>query len=315
MSLVGFHVSSDAHGGLYYAITSGYQAGANAMQVCLSPPARTSPCAQLSGDEIEKITSFVREHSLYLVVHGKYIYNFCNGVTWQQTSLLDELSWAAKIGADVVIHQGKNTAKLGLTREQALRAFAYNLGQVLDRARQQKLTNRVILENSCQQGTECGYTVQELAQIYNYFTPTQQAQLGFCLDLCHVFVAGAMDVRRPASVHVFFQRFNELIGLDKLKVIHFNDSKIKFDGHNDSHEQLLMGFIGKAELGGSSQGFREVVKLAKQHQIPLVLETPGDPSHQVQLLDAWWQADSSADLVEQGYLDYYREHAPKVRRP
>ena len=104
--------------------------------------------------------------------------------------------------------------------------------------------NKIIFENSCQQGTELGYTIEELAEIYHSFQQKHKDRLAFCVDLCHIYVAGVMNVRSVEDIERVMEKFDKLIGLEHLEVIHFNDSQVRFDGHNDCHGDILTGHIG-----------------------------------------------------------------------
>lgn len=321
MPHIGCHVSlgSRKDGNLADALKLGHQLGANAIQVFLSSPYNNSACRRVADTEAIEVKKLRSELDMYLVVHGKYIYNFCRSTEWQRKALAAELAEAHKVGSDVVIHQGKNVAEIGLTRAEALKAFAANLGIVLDETSKIGCTNKILLENSCQQGTECGFRLEELAEIYGLFKPEHQERLGFCIDLCHIFVAGTLDVRSAESVNEFFEKFNELIGLDKLSLIHFNDSNIRFDGHNDNHNNLMVGHIGNPSLGGSSAGFRQVVRWCTDgRDIPMILETPGTMVRdEIILIKAWCLCSDGGDSIESQYITRYRldSSSPTVPRP
>src|SRR5205085_2142263 len=123
-----------------------------------------------------------------------------------------------------------------------------------------------VLENSSRQGNELGYSLAELAYIYHQFSEEHQARLGICLDLCHVFVAGELDLRWAADVRKFFEDFEDSLGLEKLCCIHFNDSRVPFGGRNDHHGDLGCGYISNPLLGGSTEGLEVAAEVAAAHQ-------------------------------------------------
>lgn len=243
----------------------------NAYQIFASSP--KSWAVSSNALDINKEVLMLRElcytHNVFLVIHGKYLYNFCRDSSIQTEVLIKELQYAAKISSDVgiIIHQGKNT--LGLSRDEAVQQFCDNIVHILEETRD--LQNKIILENSAHQGTEIGYSLEELAIIYNKIN---SPRIGICIDLCHIFVAGELDMREGVAVKSFFKRFNKLIGIENLTVIHYNDSNAKFDSHNDCHGDICAGYIGQPRLGGTSEGFSVVAKIAKKHKIPMILETP-----------------------------------------
>jgi deoxyribonuclease-4 len=228
------------------------------------------------------ISKWHQTNNTYLVIHGKYLYNFCRKSEEQITTLTKELIYAAHIADDVnvIIHQGKNLKELDMTREEALLVFCDNIKSVLHKTHE--LSNKIILENSAHQGTEIGHSLEELAKIFNII---DSSRIGICIDLCHIFVAGELDMRDGRAVKLFFKKFDELIGLKHLLVIHYNDSRAKFDSHNDCHGDIGDGYIGKTELGGCTQGFATVIKIAKKHGIPMILETPECSSSFKQQID------------------------------
>ena len=219
----------------------------------------------------------------YGLIHGKYLYNFSRRDVQNQIDILiSECRLANSIGCNIVIHQGKNVASENMTREDAIINFIDNMNRILtimtndtETISSRRLTDmKIVLENSAHQGTEIGYEISELAYIYNHINNDYKHMVSFCIDTCHAFVSGAMDCRDVLSVKSFFTQFDELIGLHKLEVIHFNDSASMFNSKNDHHEYIGLGYIGNPALGGSLNGYVEIIEMARNNNIPLVLEIP-----------------------------------------
>lgn len=285
----------------------------HAFQTCVSDPYQNVPGPIISNEDAME----AKKQDVYIVVHGKLRFNFCQNWKWQEDLLIGELKECDKFGSDVVIHQGKNVDKLKLSREKARERYVTNLTKVLKATR--RLSNRILLENSAHQGTEIGYSLTELAQIYEMFPEEYRDsdRIGFCIDLCHVFVAGELDVRNADAVTAYFKEFDEKIGLDKLKVIHFNDSNIEFDKRNDNHQSLLFGYIGR----DSSVGFRKVVEIAVEHDIPMILETPNVVIHkyEIKLIQSWALGmtnieDQYREKFKAGIQQIALESKPAARR-
>ncbi|MHB1954070.1 MAG: deoxyribonuclease IV [Sulfobacillus sp.] len=282
--------------------------GADAVQVCLGGLHDQVRARELDPLDLSLCRSFLA--GKYVVVHGKYLWNLCRPPDgfWsgQLHSLAHELGIAAGIGADVIIHQGKNV--LGLPREQALRQFRDNLEKVIQMTA--GLPNSVLLENSAGQGTELGHSVDDLASIWQGLSPGARKRVGFCLDTCHAFVAGSLDLRQETSVDRFLDEFRGKIGIDRLSLIHLNDSKVPFGGRNDSHQDLLCGEIGRK----SSQGLRHLVRECARAGVPAILETGyGVPlREQVELARSWAEKD---DLnIEEAYRKKHGIAAPAKQR-
>lgn len=251
----------------------------NAFQTYLTPLNTSSAGKVITKEQSKDIREIIKNTGVYVVVHGKLIYNFCRTTEkWQIQSLVNELNKAHLLGNDVgvVIHQGKNVLKL--SNDDAIINYVNNIKEVLDLTH--NLTNPLYLENSCKQGTEIGYTLNELSIIWKMlkslpdFRKNYENRLGFCLDTCHIFVSGELKFSSIDEVDSFFVKFDKLIGIKYLKLVHYNDSKCKFDGHNDSHDDITMGYISNISEGGNLEAFKRVVAWTKKYDIPLILETP-----------------------------------------
>lgn len=262
------------------------QVDGNAIQISLGPPNERT-LKLVDEKDARKVCKMKSKYGFYIVVHGKFLYNFCrsgSSVAWQKSLLCKELAEADKLGADVVIHQGKNLAELGLSKAEAHRTFAENVSAVLRTSWDLGCRNKLLLENAARQGTECGYHLLDLAEIYHLIDDDVRDRIGFCIDTCHIFVAGELDMRKEADVTDWFQRFDQFIGLTHLSLIHFNDSSAEFASKNDSHGSVPLGYIGKV----SCDGFQVVCKLAAKHSIPMILETPMDHMlSEIRLLKGW----------------------------
>jgi len=308
---IGCHLSISK--GIEASIQEAIEFGGSALQIFISPPQGASPGKPISEEVAENVSQILENTGVFMVVHGKYILNFCrDDVKWQRDALASDLRKASQLGKNigVVIHQGKNLPILKKTRSQAIQTYVDNIVQVLEET--SDLKNPIILENSCQQGNEIGFSLQELSEIWHTFDQKYHARLGFCLDTCHAFVGGMLRFSGDNEVDMFFEKFDLMIGLKYLKVIHFNDSKTPYDGHNDHHHDILHGFITnptylpkKAKkkqsaidlaivddqaTRGTVEGLKRVVAWAKKYKIPLILETPREMSscqEQIELLNQW----------------------------
>lgn len=278
----------------------------NAFQVFVTLPEKSNLETVFNDEEIAKLAELRKQNGIYGVVHGKYIYNFCRQICNHHINqLIHELQVANKLGCDVIIHQGKNVTDEKLSRLEAINNYVKHVSYVLDET--SELSNGLIFENSARQGTEIGYNLEELFYIYDQFADHHKERLGFCLDLCHIFVAGELDMRDGNAVRDYIKRFDALIGLTKLKCFHFNDSGIPYAGYHDSHGDIACGYIGNPKLGGSCEGFKVIAQIAKLHKIPIILETHCtlEADHkgsqivwQMNMIKGWSNND------EQGYKDY-----------
>lgn len=263
-----------------------HQLGGNSVQVTLGDLSDLNSFITLDQADIKKIHKIRRKHGFYMVVHGKYIYNFCRA-TWHEKlakALLNELTIAHQIGCDVVIHQGKNVATMKIERSEALENYIKGIKLVISHMRENGLNNRIILENSAAQGTELGYSLSEISVIWHSFTAEEQQHLGICIDTCHAFVAGELDFGDPTAVETWIESFDQSIGLEHLRVVHFNGSAVQFGGKNDHHARLDDGhsYIRKA-------GLKRLASICGRRRIPLIMETPNgeNVSSEIELIKSW----------------------------
>ncbi len=128
-------------------------------------------------------------------------------------------------------------------------------------------TIRIALENTAGQGRTLGAELEQLAQIIEHLA--RHPRLGICLDTCHAFAAG-YDLRTPHAVHVFAERVRDTIGLERVIMLHLNDSKGELGSRLDRHEHIGRGRIGEA-------GFAALLAEPLLRGIPGILETPKDP--------------------------------------
>lgn len=240
-------------------------------QICMSPLQSFVNGKPFTKNEALKIKELKEKHNIDIVVHGKYVYNFCRIDGYKKIDvLINELKVSNDINADVIIHQGSNIEKH--TLDKAIQLYVDSLKQVISRMKILNLNNRIILENSAGEGNYIGYDLDTLSKIYNLFNEEEKTKIGFCIDTCHIFASGELDMRNPNSVEQFMNRFDHLIGIDKLKVIHLNDSKTDFLSKVDNHADIGYGYISKKSM----EGFKMLKKIAIGFNIPLILETKCD---------------------------------------
>lgn len=282
-----------------------------AVQIFLGPPtART--IRRFTFTEARKVRQACVDHGIVLVVHGKYIYNPCDKKkhTYQSELLMTELHEANQLGADVVIHQGKNMPDYGYTREQALYIYGEFVDMQLNKMRENHFSNRLLLENSCHEGNALGWNIEDLKIIYDTIAEENRSWVGFTVDTCHLFQAGICNFKTTQSVDNFLEQFDSQIGLDKLNLIHLNDSKMPFNKHIDRHWGLFLGYIGNPDLGGSVKGLSHLVRWASEQKIPMICETPetASPRQWQDELEALRDLIGGSDTIDW----YFSLHGPLV---
>jgi deoxyribonuclease-4 len=175
-------------------------------------------------------------------------------------SLIQEITFAAALGLPfLVLHPG---AHLGAGEKEGLRRIVAGLDEVTRATRGAKV--RIALENTAGQGSCLGNQIEHLAAIYD--AAQTPAQLGLCIDTCHLFAAG-YDIRTGKGWDKAMRQIDTLIGRKQILAFHLNDSKTEFGSRVDRHEH-----IGKGKIG--LEGFRHIVNDARFKNFPGCLETP-----------------------------------------
>jgi len=125
----------------------------------------------------------------------------------------------------------------------------------------------LLLENTAGTKNSMGSSFEEIATIIDAFDALRP-RLGICLDTCHLFAAG-YELRTPEGLQATLNQFQELIGLERLMLLHINDCRGAMGSHLDRHEHIGLGQIGE-------NGFRLILRHPSLKDLPMVLETPVD---------------------------------------
>lgn len=205
-----------------------------------------------------------------LAVHGGYLINLAGpdqdetGANRSVAAFADELVRSASLGADfVVIHPGSS---LGNGIDAGLARLAANLDRAIELAGEHGTGPLILLETTAGQGDGLGSRFEHLARV---IAGSRHAErLGVCLDTAHALAAGH-DLRDAASVGRVLDELDAAVGLDRLKMLHLNDSKIPLGGQRDRHEHIGRGHIGL-------EGFRAILNHPALAGLPMTLETPKD---------------------------------------
>ncbi|MGM0443918.1 MAG: deoxyribonuclease IV [Fibrobacterota bacterium] len=263
MKYIGAHVS--AAGGAHNAPKRAAKIGATGFAL-FTKNQRQWTAKPLSNDDIQRFQAAMKKYGYQkeqVLPHDSYLINLCNPDTAKQrkslNAFIDELRRCEQLGLDRLnMHPGSHLNKN--SEEKALDLIA----RAINTALAETSTATVVLENTAGQGTNLGYRLEHLARIMD--TVADPARMGICIDTCHTFSAGyPIDTREGADA--FFGDLDRLIGLQYLRGIHLNDSRVPFASRRDRHES-----IGKGSLGTGI--FRSIASDSRFDRIPLILETP-----------------------------------------
>jgi deoxyribonuclease-4 len=252
-------------GGLYNALYSGKTLGCEVVQIFSKNQMQWKSKA-LTLDEIDKFLTVKNETGVIPVtVHGAYLINLgsFNSATHRKSfdAFVEELQRCELLEIPfLVIHPG---AHMGAGEERGLKKIAESVQNAYEKAHIQHTT--ILLETTAGQGTNLGYKFEQINFIIEQTGLNNN--IGVCLDTCHVFAAG-YDIRTKEIWTDTKKNFNQIVGLNKLKTIHLNDSKKDLGSRVDRHERIGNGKIGL-------NAFRILLNDHDLQKIPMILEIPG----------------------------------------
>ncbi len=200
----------------------------------------------------------------FVVVHDSYLINLCSLseelLKKSRESFIDELVRCEKLGIPYLnFHPGSHG---GAGEDEGIKLIAESLNIIHDQTKNFNVGS--MLEVTAGQGTALGYRFEQLKQIIDLVE--QKERMSVCIDTAHIFAAG-YDFREPGDYIKIMKEFDDIIGLERLKCFHMNDSKKEAGSRVDRHEHIGEGLIGK-------EGFRNIMNDKKISHIPKILETP-----------------------------------------
>jgi len=255
--------------GCHLSTTKGYRAmgetalsiGANTFAFFTRNP-RGGKAKELDMDDVAALRELMSQNDFGpLVAHAPYTYNPCSAKERAREFALEAMAedlrrMEALPGNYYNFHPG---AHVGQGSDAGIQMIVDTLCQVMFEGQQ----TTVLLETMAGKGSEVGGRFEELRAILD---AVDSPRLGVCLDTCHVYDGGYDIVNDLDGV---LAEFDQIIGLDRLKALHLNDSKNPFASHKDRHE-----CIGKGSLG--EETFRRIVNHPKLKGKPMILETPNE---------------------------------------
>lgn len=261
MVLIGSHVSMKGKDMLLGAAEEAAGYGASTFMIYTGAPQNTRRKATEEMN-IENGQAFMKQHGLSdMVVHAPYIINLGNTIKPQNFEfgvrfMKEEIERAEALGAtQMTMHPG---AHVGAGPEAAIAQIAKGLNEILH----EDQTIQIALETMAGKGTEIGRSFEEIAQIIELVELKDKVSV--TLDTCHTHDAG-YQIRDDFDG--VLEEFDRIIGLDKLKVIHVNDSKNPQGAGKDRHANIGSGYIGFEALN-------YIVHHPKLEGLPKILETP-----------------------------------------
>ena len=261
MLIIGSHVGYKKDSGLVGSVKEALSYNANTFMFYTGAPQNTKRLP-IDLEKVKEAEQLMKDNKIAkenVIVHAPYIINLATDDLEKRefscNFLKEEIKRVETLGFSyLVLHPGSH---VGAGTDKGIQNIADSLNKIID-----KDTKVVILlETMAGKGTEVGKSFEELESIISKIK--QKENIGVCLDTCHINDAG-YDLNYFDKV---LDSFDKIIGLDKLKCIHVNDSKNIMGSHKDRHENIGYGYIGFDNL-------INIIYNKRLDNIPKILETP-----------------------------------------
>ncbi len=236
--------------------------GANTFQFFTRNP-RGGKAKAIEQKDIDGLLKIAKENNFATILaHAPYTLNGCS-------SSEETRNFAIEMMADDLVRMEYLPNSLynfhpGSHVKQGVEVGINYIVEMLNKVLKPEQTTTVLLETMAGKGTEVGRTFEEIAEIISKVD--LKDHLGVCLDTCHIYDAGYDIVNDLDGV---LEEFDRVIGLNRLKAIHLNDSKNPFKSHKDRHETIGEGYIG-------IEAIARIINHPKLRDLPFFLETPNE---------------------------------------
>ena len=260
MLYIGCHLSASK--GFLAMGKQAHAIGANTFQFFTRNP-RGGAAKAIDENDVKAYLEFAKEHEFgKIVAHAPYTLNACAAEdrirTFAFETFRDDLERMEYVPGNYYnFHPGSH---VGQGTEKGIELIA----DVLNRVMFPEMTTTVLLETMSGKGSEVGRSFQELKEIIDRTELSDK--IGVCLDTCHVSDGGYDIISNPEAV---LEEFDKIIGIDRLKAIHLNDSMNPMGAHKDRHAKIGEGYIGFEAL-------MKFIKMPQLDGLPVNLETPNE---------------------------------------
>lgn len=260
MLTIGAHLSASK--GYTAMLRQAVEIGANTFQFFTRNP-RGGSAKAIDEKDVETFLQLMKENDFPVILaHAPYTLNCCSAKPetreFALNTFADDLKRMEYTPNQMYnFHPGSH---VGQGEEAGIELISETLNNVLF----EDMTTTVLLETMAGKGSEIGKTFEELKAIIDRVELSDK--MGVCLDTCHISDGGYDIVNKLDRV---LDEFDRIIGLEKLKAIHLNDSKNPIGAHKDRHEKIGEGYIGTA-------AFERIINHPALKNLPFYLETPND---------------------------------------
>lgn len=261
MRRIGVHVS--IAGNIWESLERAKALGCNAMQIFSRNP-RSWQAAELNAADVDRFKSLKEQYDIRPVAaHIPYIINLASpddGLYKKSIiAYVEDIGRADLLGIEYfVTHLGSH---VGSGEDNGIRRFSGALDQILRRARPKTM---VLLENTAGSGSWIGYRFEHIKRILDGLSDSKN--VGVCLDTAHTFESG-YDIKTKKGLEDTLKGFDRLVGTNRIKVVHFNDSLSELGSNVDRHQHIGKGNIGLGAM-------KRIINHPKLRHAAFILETP-----------------------------------------
>ncbi len=258
---IGVHVSIARK--IYESLERAKGLGCNTMQIFSRNP-RGWQAAKLEKSDVEEFKRLRQKYDIRpVVIHIPYIINLAtpDDVLYKKSinAYIEDIERADLLGAEYfVTHLGSHT---GSGEDEGIRRFSDALNIIIKKVRPKAM---ILLEATAGSGSWLGYTFEHIRRIIERLDNSRN--VGICLDTAHIFEAG-YNIKTKDGLENTLKEFDKLLGLNLIKVVHFNDSLSPFKSHVDRHEHIGRGKIGLEALA-------RVINHPRLKNTAFIMETP-----------------------------------------
>ena len=246
------------------------EAGGNLIQIFLTCPG-TKEMQKRNMNQLIEFKNYLINNDMKVTVHSSYLHNI--GREWDKYSywiknIIMEIEYCHIIGAlCLVLHLGK---KLNLSLEETYNNMYTSLLYIHNNTLDYE-DIIIALETSSGQGSEVCTNLDDLAYFYKKFSGNPNLavrhRIKLCIDTCHIYQAGFNKFENKNDVKEFLKEWDKKIGINNIKLVHFNNCMYGFGSKRDVHANIFSGYINENAL-------KHFFKFFRKHFIPIVLETP-----------------------------------------
>ena len=272
---LGIHLNSNHFTTILDALKKTLKYGGNVLQIYMGDKSLTTlrDKIKLNKDEIREIKIFIKKNEIKLFIHAILRLNYCydpfsKRYQWGLDNLIYDMNMCYKLGGcGVVIHMGTHkTPKINISYNECIKNFIDSLIIVLNKSKSKKIP--ILLETPVNRKNIVGGTLEGMALLYNQIPLNYKKRVKICVDTQHIFVSG-YNFRNEHIVIEYFEKFNKLINIKNLLLIHLNDSLKEFDTLINRHAPIGKGYI----FSNDKSSLIYLINFGKSHNINFVLET------------------------------------------